>query len=94
MERQIIPEIAAALEDHGAASNVLRKVRQTRALNLEFMAEAYAELERLGAHHWLLGTIGSWRDGMTDAEVLDQLKAINAGTFRFDLIASTSSDAA
>lgn len=79
-----------ALEDHGAALNVLRKARQARALNPKFMAEAYAELERLGAHRWLLGTIGSWRDGMTDAETLEQLHAMNAGTFRFDVIASTS----
>lgn len=90
MEREVLSEIATTLEDHKAPSKLIRKVREARRLTPELMAEAYAELEKLGAHRWLLATIGSWRHGMTDAEVLEQLKALNTGTFDFQVIASTS----
>jgi hypothetical protein len=89
MEREIIGEIATTLEDHKGPSKLIRKVREARRLKPELMAEAYAELEKLGAHRWLLATIGSWRDGMTDGEVLEQLRALNTGPFDFQVIAST-----
>jgi hypothetical protein len=91
MDPEILSEMADALEDHGAPPDLLRRAREARQLTPDFMAEAYAALEKLGAHRWLLATIGSWRDGMSDAELLEQLTAINAGTFDFQAIASTSS---
>lgn len=45
----------------------------------EIRAELYKALERLGAPAGLLGIIGAWGDGLTDAEVLAALQAHNAG---------------
>ena len=90
MEQEILSELATALEDHGAPSEIVRRVREARRLSRELMADSYAELQKVGAHPWLLATIGSWRDGLTDGEVLEQLKALNTGTFDFQVIASTS----
>ena len=49
-------------------------------------AELYQVLEGLGAHPYLLATVGSWGDGLTDAEVLHFLKSWNDGTFRIAII--------
>lgn len=45
----------------------------------EIRVELYRALEKLGAHPHLLGIIGSWGDGLSDAEVLEMLKAWNEG---------------
>jgi hypothetical protein len=42
-------------------------------------AELYAALERLGADVELLAIVGSWRDTLDDAEVLELLQHYNAG---------------
>jgi hypothetical protein len=40
--------------------------------------ELYVALERLGTDEELLSIVGSWRDTLTDAEVLSMLREYNA----------------
>ena len=54
----------------------------------EIRAELYQALEGLGAHPYLLATVDSWGDGLTDAEVLQFLKSWNDGTFRVAIIST------
>jgi hypothetical protein len=46
----------------------------------EIVSEIYRTLVLLGAGSDLLGTIGSWGDSLSDADVLDNLKAWNSAT--------------
>jgi hypothetical protein len=54
----------------------------------EIRAELYQVLEGLGAHPYLLATVDSWGDGLTDAEVLQFLRSWNDGTFRVAIIST------
>ena len=85
VERELILELATALERYGAGEAVLRGLRQARRLDIYLMHRAYAELERLGAHPWLLAVVGSWQDGLSCSEALRTLKEMNAGTFKFEV---------
>jgi hypothetical protein len=40
----------------------------------EIKAELRKAMERLGANRELLATLGSWRDTLDDAEILEKLK--------------------
>lgn len=46
----------------------------------QIVAELYRTLLLLGADHQLLGTVGSWADGLSDEEVLSSLQAWNSAT--------------
>jgi hypothetical protein len=46
----------------------------------QIAAELYRTLLFLGADHQLLGTVGSWADGLSDSEVLSNLQAWNSAT--------------
>jgi hypothetical protein len=50
--------------------------------NAEIVSELYRTLVLLGAEFDLLGTIGSWGDSLSDADVLDNLRAWNAATVK------------
>jgi hypothetical protein len=50
--------------------------------NSEIVSEIYRTLVLLGAGSDLLGTVGSWGDSLSDADVLGNLKAWNAATGR------------
>jgi hypothetical protein len=43
-------------------------------------AELHLTLLLLGADHQLLGTVESWADGLSDSEVLSNLRAWNSAT--------------
>lgn len=88
-DKSLLREVARALGRHGAPPSVVQRVADAAHPTCSIMSAAYDELEARGAHPWLLGTVASWRDGLSDAEIIHQLKELNAGTFRFDVIAST-----
>ncbi len=48
--------------------------------NSEIVSEIYRTLVLLGAGSDLLGTIGSWGDSLSDADILCNLKAWNSAT--------------
>lgn len=48
--------------------------------NPEIVSELYRTLVLLGAGSDLLGTVGSWGDSLSDADVLSNLKAWNSAT--------------
>ena len=50
-------------------------------IQADIRAELYRVLEGLGAHPYLLATIGLWAEG-NEAEVLKLLRSWNDGTFR------------
>jgi hypothetical protein len=47
-------------------------------LSAQIARELYAALERLSADPELLAIVGSWRDTLSDAEVLSTLREYNA----------------
>ena len=51
-------------------------------MNREIILELYRTLLLLGADHQLLGTVGSWADGLDETEVLSNLTAWNEATSR------------
>lgn len=55
---------------------------QENQIHPEIISELYRTLVLLGAGSDLLGTVGSWGDSLSDQDVLDNLKAWNAGTIR------------
>jgi hypothetical protein len=50
--------------------------------NSEIVSEIYRTLVLLGAGSDLLGTVGSWGDSLSDADVLSNLTAWNAATVK------------
>jgi hypothetical protein len=50
--------------------------------NSEIVSEIYRTLVLLGAGSDLLGTIGSWGDSLSDADVFSNLQAWNSATAR------------
>jgi hypothetical protein len=48
-------------------------------ITAQIVHELYAVLERLGAEAELLAVVGSWRDTLSDREVLALLREYNAG---------------
>jgi hypothetical protein len=54
-------------------------------LRAEIAGELYAALEQLGAEPELLVIAGSWRDMLSDAEVLAMLRDYNAGRMTLPL---------
>src|SRR5690349_21163524 len=69
----ITAEILTALKWLGATPSLLARLKHADKDRL------YDAAEKLGADRSLLGYIGSWRDTMTDADVLDMLRAWNEG---------------
>jgi hypothetical protein len=61
-------------------------------IQADIRAELYRVLEGLGAHPYLLATIGLWSEG-NEAEVLKLLRSWNDGTFRIAHITGTGEDA-
>ena len=57
-------------------------------IQADIRAELYRVLEGLGAHPYLLATIGLWAEG-NEAEVLKLLRSWNDGTVRIAHITST-----
>jgi hypothetical protein len=49
------------------------------SIERKIIDELYTALEGLGAPPLPLGIVGSWRDALTDEEVLAALKSWNAG---------------
>jgi hypothetical protein len=58
-------------------------------IQADIRAELYRILEGLGAHPYLLATIGLWSEGRDEAEVLKLFRSWNDGTFRIALIRTT-----
>lgn len=89
--RDLLREVAKAMELHGAPVDLVRGVREIDLdeIDFAFTGRVYDGLEAAGASRFVLGTIGSWRDGNTDQETLEMLRDLNAGTFEFQPIAST-----
>jgi hypothetical protein len=48
-------------------------------IKAQLAGEIYIALERLGADEELLSIVGSWRDTLGDATVLELLRDYNAG---------------
>jgi hypothetical protein len=79
MKAEIMGEVARALKRLGS-----KEAPRNRR-------EAYDALSRAGADRFLLATVGSWGDTISDAEVLDALRTLNAGKPLLDEVyASTS----
>ena len=63
-------------------------------MRLEIVSEICKAVERLGGSRELLGVFGSWGDTLSDDEVLEALRHLNAGGRRFDeVFASTGGPA-
>jgi hypothetical protein len=90
VEVRILREIHRALKAHGANPAFLAEVRRRTSPDSELISRAHDTLERLGASKWLLAAIGGWRDGASDEETYQSLKALNEGRFAIDITASTS----
>jgi hypothetical protein len=59
-----------------------RSVRKRPAapdIKAQIAGEMYIALEQLGADEELLAIVGSWRDTLSDAQVLSMLREYNAG---------------
>lgn len=50
-------------------------------MHKQIIQEVYCALVLLGAESDLLGTVGSWGDGLSEESVLDSLRAWNQGAF-------------
>jgi hypothetical protein len=87
VERELVLELATALARYGAGAQGLQWLRRARRPDPALMRHAYHELQRLGAHHWLLCVVRAWHDGLSDAETLRVLKEMNADTFEFEALA-------
>lgn len=74
----------------GVSSVMLRPPASYTDIDLKFKEEIGAAATMAGADRFLLGTLGSWGEGiMTDEEALKALKDLNAGA-EWESIASTS----
>jgi len=63
------------------------------AIQADIKNEISTALERLGADRFLLATVGSWGDTLSEEDVLDQLRTWNLGLPPLDEVwASTSKD--
>jgi len=89
VERELILELAAALARYGASATALQPLRRARRPDAALMRHAYRELQRLGAHHWLLAVVRAWHDGLSDGETLRVLKEMNSDTFEFEPLETT-----
>jgi hypothetical protein len=83
VDQAIVAEVRAALQRLGASEMLVYRAATMLPCAI------YEEMERLGADPYLLAFIGSWRDTLTDEEVLDHLRDWNAGTFKLERLAST-----
>ena len=83
VERELVVEVAAALARYGASGAALQSLRRARRPDPVLMRRAYCELERLGAHHWLLAVVRAWHDGLSDVDALRTLREMNADRFDF-----------
>lgn len=86
VRRELVLELATALARYGASAHVLQKLRRVRRPDPAVIRDAYQELRRLGAHHWLLSVVRAWHDGLSDAETLCALKEMNTDTFEFEAL--------
>ena len=84
VERELVLELATALGRYGASATALQRLRRSRRPDSALMRHAYRELQRLGAHHWLLAVVRAWHDGLSDFEALCALKEMNADRFDFN----------
>jgi len=84
VERELILELAAVLARYGASAAAQERLRRARRPDPLLMRQAYQELQRLGAHHWLLAVVRAWHDGLSDFEALSALKEMNADRFDFN----------
>ena len=84
IDHEIVAEVEKALRTLGAS-----EVLMFRAVAMS-PAALYEEMERLGADPYLLALSGwSWWGIPSDEDVLDHLRAWNAGAFKFERLAST-----
>ena len=74
IDSQIRSQIGFALKDLGADEKLLSKVESMTP------NELYNAAERLKAESMLLAFIGSWKDTLTDKEILECLRGWNAET--------------
>jgi hypothetical protein len=84
IERELVLELAAVLARYGASAAAQERLRRARRPDPLLMRQAYQELRRLGAHHWLLAVVRAWHDGLSDFEALRTLKEMNADRFDFN----------
>ena len=83
VEREFVLELAAVLARYGANAAAQERLRRARRPDPLLMRHAYQELQRLGAHHWLLAVVRAWHDGLSDFEALRTLKEMNTDRFDF-----------
>ena len=70
------------LEGHGKFELELRAIHLEKDnMDRKIIIELYHSLALLGAKMDLLGTVGSWKDSMSDEDTLSSLKAWNKATF-------------
>ena len=85
VETRILREIHRALKAHGANPAFLAEVRRRTSADDRLISTAHDTLERLGASTWLLAAIKGWREGASDEETYESLKALNEGRFAIDI---------
>jgi hypothetical protein len=73
IHRQIVYEIKRAIRFLGA---------EPEAMRLSTPKQCYEALEKLGAHPHLLANVGSWKDTLSDEDVLETMKTWNAEQIR------------
>jgi hypothetical protein len=77
IEQLIRSEIYKALESLGGPPELL-----AATINGASKAEIYDAAERLGADRYLLAAIGSYRQTLSDDEVLEELRRWNAARWQ------------
>jgi len=83
IEQLIRREIATAIERLGGTPRWLENATPE---------QLYKLAEQCGAERYLLGVIGSWGDTLSDEEVLDDLRHLNAGRPLFDEVHASRAD--
>ena len=84
VERELVLELAAVLARYGASAAAQERLRRARRPDPLLMRQAYRELQRLGAHHWLLAVVRAWHDGLSDFEALRTLREMSTDRFDFN----------
>ena len=84
VERELVLELAAVLARYGASAAAQERLRRARRPDAVLMRQVCEELQRLGAHHWLLAVLRAWHDGLSDFEALRTLKEMNSDRFDFN----------